>query len=1212
MAMSNLLSKIFFVFLLFSWEEAVSQSCSSIFPDGASNSDVGGSINFEWNSRVTNSPDDTLDSNSLTGFWWFNFSCDGVACNSSGSIVPDLNFPSISTGANINVGYNSTQILLPGSYGSLSTAYISTVIFSPGVYTFSGNFLIGSSSNLEIPTDGTVIIYVNGTTQFNNQADVNRVNTSSYLFFYGNGVINLDSPSFVDALIYGGDRVNIASGAVVNGAVTAEGEIDLDSPSTINYDPDMVSDGDYASVCTGASGGGVSPIAEWRLDDSSWNGTAGEVVDSVGGLNGSAVSIGGFSNTQLLNPALSGNPGTCRSGFFSESDGYLRIADDPILNLSEFTITAWINPASWPSSGLASIISKDENYEFHITPAGQLNWWWNTASGPTEITTSLTGGLINNWHHVAITYESGSQIIYIDGVAAASSSSTATIQMTNDDLLIGTDHDSFTSSRRFDGLIDEVKIFNTVLSFSDVNSVMAERHECDNTPVVDDISINVSPGTASTCAPAEIEISILDASDNAITTYTGAIALSTSTGNGSWSLTGVAANAQGTFTAGSIDSGTATYAFEATGADLGVVRLSLANEHAETTIISGSDADASVVGGSNNLTYSENAFVVTSTDGLGDDTIAGRSHDFQAVMMRRDPSTGDCGVAIGYSEANVKVWLSRDSEDPSGVAPLLTNSNSSSTLLPPDSQPANNNFTLNFSNGVANFDLLASDVGKYGLQFLDDSTNFSDVDILGGSSSFVARPFAFYLEVAFNPASPDASGGVFTSAGSDFSVTVKAVAWESADDVGDDGIADGHNDTNPANNANLSNNAVLANFGQENTAEGVVLASYLVSPIGGVDGGLGSSTSPADAREISSFTPSGGTTNNVYFGEVGVIELVAELLDGSYMGVSGTFSDRIVGRSGNVGRFNPSRFTLVSSGIVEACEVILPFSYLGQPFSVSYQLDALNTRDGVTQNYQGNYAKLFVGSGSLSFGSKDQLTSVNLTARISVGASSFTWLNGSGNVSSALTVARAVAPDGVFTQADIGVVPTDTDGVTLNPSEFNLDVDTSGSDEYATLDQTLLKFGRLNMEGAFGPETANLPVKMQAEYWDGEFWIVNADDSCTALSQDSVIYPEGTIDIVGNRTVAIDASNTTGIYGILSAGDIVFSLGDAEHYFTAPGTGNTGSFNVDVNLINYPWLRFDWDQDGDYDNDTSLTTVTHTFGLYRGHDRIISWREVLH
>ena len=44
-----------------------------------------------------------------------------------------------------------------------------------------------------------------------------------------------------------------------------------------------------------------------------------------------------------------------------------------------------------------------------------------------------------------------------------------------------------------------------------------------------------------------------------------------------------------------------------------------------------------------------------------------------------------------------------------------------------------------------------------------------------------------------------------------------------------------------------------------------------------------------------------------------------------------------------------------------------------------------------------------------------------------------------------------------------------------------------------------------------------------------------------------------------------------------------------------------------MSLISPTWLKYDWDGDGADDDDP---TGIASFGLYRGDDRIIYWREV--
>ena len=50
-------------------------------------------------------------------------------------------------------------------------------------------------------------------------------------------------------------------------------------------------------------------------------------------------------------------------------------------------------------------------------------------------------------------------------------------------------------------------------------------------------------------------------------------------------------------------------------------------------------------------------------------------------------------------------------------------------------------------------------------------------------------------------------------------------------------------------------------------------------------------------------------------------------------------------------------------------------------------------------------------------------------------------------------------------------------------------------------------------------------------------------------------------------------------------------------------------FLVDVDLTNYAWLRFDWNNDASYSNDTALPSARYTFGTYRGNDRTLFWQD---
>jgi hypothetical protein len=221
-------------------------------------------------------------------------------------------------------------------------------------------------------------------------------------------------------------------------------------------------------------------IGEWRFDELFWNGSNSEVLDS----SGNDLHLTAFSAlTDNSDPAIPGDPGTCSYGVFNGSVSFIQLDDDTsttdsLLDIPDnLTITTWINTNVIPSSGLKSILSKDENYEFHINTSGQIFWWWRWAT----LTTTGPSLTINQWHHIAVTWRSGEQVIYIDGVERARSSRTGSLDINNDPLQVG--QDLAIAERFFDGEIDEVRIYENFRSITEVNQIMNETRPCTTTGV---------------------------------------------------------------------------------------------------------------------------------------------------------------------------------------------------------------------------------------------------------------------------------------------------------------------------------------------------------------------------------------------------------------------------------------------------------------------------------------------------------------------------------------------------------------------------------------------------------------------------------------------------------------------------------------------------------------------------------------------------------
>ncbi len=1182
------------------------QTCDSVFPGPIQNATNAGSITMNWRSEVVGASGNVIATTNYSDNTGQGASCDTGSCSASGVAAADGSYSgTYPGGSDVTTNWGDDISLSPGNYGNLYHGGNGVISMAPGVYTFSGTFSSNTFADIEISAPGTVTIFVQGNISLGFRFDFNvNNNTDRYVFLHSAATITIGNRAEIKGLVFG-ENVNLDFRSEVTGAVSARNNLTMANESLVTYDSAQLSTTDTNGFCNVAPPPAVSPIAEWRMEQALWSGAANEVEDSSGNdLHGRAVAVNGnFPTTSIISPIVSGDPGTCLYGEFDgTNDGYLQI-DDPgtgsILDLRDnYTVMAWVYARSWPGAGLYTIVSKDENFEFHINASGQIHWWWG--GGSRELNTTATVST-NAWHHIAVTFERGDQHIYLDGVSVANLNTNSRAIENDDPVFIGTDLNF--NSRNFDGYIDEVRIYDETLSAAQVGVALSDTHPCTATPLIDHFEIDVGGGTASTCAAESITITAMDVSNNVIADYAETITLTTSTNNGDWADNFT----NGVFVPGGSDSGSASYSFATDSSDNGVIILDISNSHAETMTITVTDALNGVSSTSGNIIFTDNIFVID----VENIQIVNRDTAVEISLMRRDSITGDCGIATAYTgNQNIKAWLIEDVADPAGAALSLNGA------LLPVSKPATDNVILNFASGVATTTLIDPDyVGKYQLYIEDTASTFTNgEDISSDSATLIIRPFGFYLDVISNPAATDSSGNRFTAAGQTFSVRANAVAWDAADDVNDDGIPDGFNDTNPANNADLSNNNPAQGFGNETASESINLIAYLVDPLGGVDPGLNDGPSLGDGRQLSSFVLDNSSspprwtalTNDVQYPEVGIVELSASILDGSYMG--SIESADILGKSGYVGRFSPNHYVISPSAIDAACQAVLDYSYMNEDFFVNWQVQAFNANNFVTSNYEAGFVKLNV-PGQVDFAAIDGSTTP-LSARLNHSATVFSWVNGVGNLGSTLQLNRDLSPDGPYDQLNLGVTVADSDGITILPGSLNLDTNADTTNDHVNVGQTEVRFGRLVLSEAFGPETADLPVNFVTEFWTGSIWQINNDDSCTSISLAEIDYPDGSIDTPANLNVSIGSGSSTGNYGSLLGSAVNFTNGDAGHFFSAPGAGNMGEIEVNVDLNLYPWLRYDWNQDGDF-SDAVLPAAKFTFGSYRGHDRVIYWQEEL-
>ena len=977
----------------------------------------------------------------------------------------------------------------------------------------------------------------------------------------------------------------------------------------------------------------LPPVLEWTMDQLLWNGTAGEVLDTSGsGLNGRAI---GGPTTANLTPALAGDPGTCRYGAFDGNNDYAEVADNALLDITdELTVMAWLRPTAYPTAGLLkSWISKDQNYEAHLTSTGTVNWWWGGA--PLELTSAGTVPL-NTWTHVTLVYSrsGGYQRIYINGVQDANTNNQAAALVVNA-LPFQVAADQGFAGRNFAGSIDEVRVFRQALGPGRVQQYMNATRPC---PVTTDHYAILGVSAGVTCDLSAVQIISHDNAHAAVAPSSGTVlSLTTSTATGVWQpalLSGT-----GAWTTSGANNGVATYVWP--GGESNFI-VYLRHNTVATVGINLVDNNGKQETPTEDLsiTFADTAFRVTA-DGTSTATvgtqIAGKnsntgfgSQTLYIQAIRTDTATGTCVGAMQSQTATIQMAGSRvNPTGPTSSQVSVLNSSAAMVALGTGAGAPGTytNVTLAFdAQSKAPLVINYPDAGSISLhaQYQLPSPPASTF-ITGSSNAFVVRPFGFAFRGATAATavqhSTSDTGTVLAPAGDNFTMTVAAYQWAAGEDSNNDGIPDA--------GVNLTNNGLTPNF-----AASVAVAASANLP-GVATGSIARGATCASAATIAAGSFAGGsaTIADWCYSEAGNVLLAATSNDYIATGANITGNSGLDGTGaagGYVGRFRPKTFALsgtptLTNRSAAACSPASAFTYMGEKLSLGFTLVARNTQGATTLNYNGAYAKLGIGTfANFNFGAKSGAT--NLISRVDSGTSpTGSWSSGLANITAATGIVRAISPDGPYTAVQFGIAPVDSDGVAMNV--LNFDADNNSVNERTDLGVTTeVRFGRMRLDNAFGSTLLDLPLPLTVEYYNSSgVFTLNAGDSCTTLlgSDMRFAYVVGTPNLTACET-AINPGTTIYFVGGKASTTAPPTLTPAR--LIRPGNGNDGAVDISVNLngiagnrcttvgaagpaatnANKPWLQGNWGT-ATYDADP---TGRATFGVFKSADQFLYLREV--
>jgi fibronectin type 3 domain-containing protein len=253
-----------------------------------------------------------------------------------------------------------------------------------------------------------------------------------------------------------------------------------------------------ASTSTLADDGPPAPVAAYAFDEGAGTTTA----DASNNGNGGTTANTTWASSGKYGKAL----------VFNGTNARVSVPDSASLHLSTgMTLEAWVNPATVGADWRDLIYKGNDNYYLmESSDHGGAPAAGGTFAGANANAFASSSLPTNTWSHVAATYDGATLRLYLNGSLVGSSAKTGNIASSTNQLQIGGDS---IYGQYFNGLIDEVRIYNAPLSAAAIQVDMA-------TPVggggSSDTQPPSAPGTlsASAVSSSEIDLSWGPATDN--------------------------------------------------------------------------------------------------------------------------------------------------------------------------------------------------------------------------------------------------------------------------------------------------------------------------------------------------------------------------------------------------------------------------------------------------------------------------------------------------------------------------------------------------------------------------------------------------------------------------------------------------------------------------------------------------------------------------